>query len=199
MRPRHKIALSYPAAHFFTMNSICPLLVFPVLLLCSCVSSLEVLSGSSKDYASVRLIDKTPNIDTPTRYQQGQVWLRNDIQDLCNQNGLKVSSGPAELEIAHLVIIQNNITTTSLSEYFGSGLEAEALGNLAHRQGVVKSKEVEQFNRAGLVINVRETKTGKLIYRKYVKRDILPEGTPLEVRQRLVREAVIETLSPFFR
>ena len=173
-------------------------LLLPVLFLWSCSTGVDLPSGTSRGYSSVRLSDKAPHIDTPDRYKQGQKWARQNIRDLCQQKGLQVSEDSAQLEISRLVLIQDNSTTMALREYFTGGLEADAMEDLAHQRGVVQSKEVEQFNRAGLVIDVREINSGDLVYRNYVKRDILPEGTPLEVRQRLVQEAVIEALGPFF-
>lgn len=175
------------------------LILLPALLTLSCAPNVDFPKGTKQGYTSMRLINRAPHIPTPHAYQKGQIWIRQDIVDLCHQGGLRIHAGPAELEIAHLVVLQNNTTTSALREYFGSGLEAEAITDLAHDRGVTEAQETAQFNRAGLVIDIRETHSGKLIFRNYVKRDVLPAGTSNATRKRLIHQAVAETLAPFLR
>lgn len=172
----------------------------PAALILGCATpELPLPKGTSKGSHSIRLKEKSSYQSTPSKYQPGQRRVREAISSQLRSKGLQITSENPELVVAHLVIIQEDATTTALGEYFGSGLETEAIADLAHRRGVVDKKQPEYFQRAGLVIDILDAKTDELIFRNYVIRDILPEGTPDEVRQRLVSEAVQEVLAPFFR
>ena len=174
--------------------------VLAVLLsLSACTTgNLDFPKGTSKGYSSARLITIVPGRSTEPEFAFGQAMIRQSIARQFKANGLEFTDGPADLIVAHLVVIQDNDSTTYLDEYFGSTIEAEAISDLAHRRGVIEGKEREAFNRAGLVVDVLDARTNELVFRNYVKRDILPPGTSNTVRAQFIEEAVAETLQPFF-
>ena len=181
--------------------------IFIILLavaLLSCSSDLDstdiyLPKGTSKGYRTVRLTSESPHQATPARYQDGQRLIRKALEGQFRTKGLQVTTGPADLLVGHLVIVQDGIMTTSLDEYFGSGIEAKAISDLAHQRGVDESGGTGNFKKAGLVIDVMDARTQKLVFRNYVKRDLLPAGTPDATRRQIIDQAVAETLAPFFR
>ncbi len=168
-------------------------------LVLGCSSGIDLPKGSARGYTTVRLIGQQPHLTIPAEYKSAQNRIRRAISNELQRNGLQVTSGPAQLIVAHLVVLQDNAMTTYLDDYYGSGLEAEAIADAAHQSQVVEGKRREYFRQAGLVIDVIDASTNKLIFRNYVKRDILPPGTPASTRNQVVDQAVAETLAPFFR
>ena len=185
------------------LRSLLPIVLAVASLSCSsdlANPGINLPKGTSKGYRTVRLTAKTPYKTTPTRYQDGQRWVREAIAGQFRANGLQVvASGPADLLVGHLVVVQDGAMTTSLDEYFGSGIEAKAISDLAHHRGVDETNRAGDFKKAGLVIDVMDARTQKLVFRNYVKRDLLPTGTAAATRRQVVNQAVAETLAPFFR
>lgn len=183
------------------MNTLRTLLVvLPALVLIGCSTpDLPLPKGTSEGYHSIRLKEKSSVVSTPAKYQLGQSFVRKAIATKLQAHGLKVTTGESELIAAHLVVIQEGDTTTALGEYFGSGLETDAIADLAHRRNVTNRNSPEYFRRAGLVIDILDAKTNELIFRNYVIRDILPEASLDAVRAQLIDEAVQEVLEPFWK
>ena len=164
-----------------------------------CSTGVDLPKGTSRGYTSARLMSKQPHLTIPAEYQSAQSRIRRSISTELARNGLQVTSGPADLIVGHLVVLQDSAMTTYLDEYYGSGVEAEAISDAAHQAGVIESKRREYFQQAGLVIDVVDARTNELVFRNYVRRDILPAGTPASTREQVVNQAVAETLAPFFR
>jgi hypothetical protein len=169
------------------------------LLVAGCSSGVDTPKGSSRGYSSVRLMARAPHLAPEPEYESGQQMIRGAISAQCSANGLRVTSGAADLVIAHLVVLQDNAMTTYLEDFYGAGADAESIADVAHERGVIKGKRRDYFQQAGLVIDVLDARTNKLVFRNYVKRDMLPEGASDSARRQVINQAVAETLAPFFR
>ena len=113
------------------------------------------------------------------------------------KHGLQVAEGSnADLIVAHLIIIQDNVSTTYNNQYFGYRSFSE-LVDLAHKKGM-KNQYSEYVQKVGLVIDLIDAKTHKLVYRDYAVGGAMPNATE-EERRVVISKAVAETLQRFFR
>ena len=79
----------------------------------------------------------------------------------------------ADLIVGYLVVQQDNAMTTYFDEYFGHGRDPDEISDAAHRKNVINGKRPDQFERAGVVVDVIDAKTYELVYRNYAAGDIV--------------------------
>lgn len=171
-----------------------------LLFVSACTSpSVDMPDGTREGYSSARFI-RPDNSDTS--FAVGDTDINEAIQTAMaaeiESNGLELLPADAELAIAHLLIVQDNVTTKSMSKHFGYGRDMGKISNVAHARGVVNRDPFEAYEVGTLVVDVIDTKTGVLVYRNYVKREIIP-GLPEDVRQKRIDIAIKEVLAPFFK
>jgi len=156
--------------------------------------------GTSKGYTSARLTRRDPGrpaISNPT-----ERTIHGLIQDsLARQfraKGLAYGAANAELVVAYLVIYQQPGVTTSYTDYFGYGRSADAIAERAHTRGAVDSKRPDYFQRAGIVIDVIDSHTNKLVYRNFAAGDVV-RGASGKARAARIDAAVAQALAGFLR
>ena len=88
--------------------------------------------------------------------------------------------------------------TTSYEDYFGYGRSADAIQDRAHVRGVVESKRPDYFRRAGIVIDLIDSRTNKLVYRDFAAGDVV-RGASGATRAARIDAAVAQALAGFFR
>jgi len=158
--------------------------------------------GTSRGYGSARFVKE--GADPLPAFARIESDVNGMIQDAVRARfedaGLVFQSAEAEtdLVVAYLLILQNNIGTTAIEDYFGYGREVESIISAAHDEWVVKGNAPDRFEAGTLVVDVLEAGTGKLIYRGYARRDIRRD-LPDQVRRERIEAAVEEILQPFFR
>ena len=170
------------------------------LVLNACSSGLEQPKGTSKGYHGARFVRLDPNAPAITDPTEKKVhrMIQNSITGQFTSNGLQFNTAGADLVVAYLVIYQDNAMTTYFSEYFGSGRNAEEISDLAHERGVIKGQRADYFERAGLVVDVINASTNKLVYRNVWVGDMVRDGSDANAAQR-VNAAVNTALAPFFK
>lgn len=170
-----------------------------VIALNACAPTVKMPKGSSKNYQSARLVKRTPNSSIVLTSNEKKVhsMIQSSIKNQFTSNGKTYGAGTADLIIGYLVISQNNAMTTSYSEYFGYGRNADKITDIAHLKGVVEGVRPDFFERAGLLVDVIDTKTNKLVYRNLYVGDIVKGGSEANRRQR-IDAAVNTALAPFF-
>ncbi len=154
--------------------------------------------GSSKGYSSVRFIRPNAPLgadETPT-FVEANRMIKEAIATELEKNGLKVVDGNADLIVAHLIILQDNISTSYCNQYYGLQ-EFSDLVTLAHKKGM-KKHYPENVQKRALVIDLIDTKTYKLVYRNYALSGTLANLSE-EKRQAYTATAVAETLQQLFR
>ncbi|MGJ8671915.1 DUF4136 domain-containing protein [Rubritalea sp.] len=165
----------------------------------SCSSSVDMPKGTSKGYNSARLVKRGPSEATQTsREKQVHGLIQNSIKQQFTSHGLSYNQPNAELVVGYMVIYQENAMTTSFDDYFGYGRDANEILGVAHERGVIKGDRPDYFERAGLVVDVIDAKTNKLVYRNVSVGDIV-EGASSSQRSARVNAAVNEALAPFFK
>ncbi len=182
------------------ISSTCLILSLSVLLV-GC-SSVEMPKGTSKGYASARFVKE--GSEPLPQYARIDADVNGMIQDAIRMrfqdNGLTFQSvdTDSDVVVTYLLIMQNNIGTTAIEDYFGYGREVESIITAAHEKWVVKGNSENHFEVGTLVIDVLETSSGKLIYRGFSHGNI-ERGIDDDERAQRVAGAVDEALQPFFR
>lgn len=178
------------------------LLAVAALGLVSCAPSVEMPKGTSKGYTSARLIQRDPAgpaVTDATDATEKQVhgMIQNSISKQFTAKGLAYGRGNAELVVAYLVIYQEPGMTSSYETYFGYGRDASQISDLAHTRGALENSRPDYFRQAGVVIDVIDSRSNKLVYRNFAKGDVI-KGASSATRAARIDAAVAQALAPFF-
>lgn len=166
----------------------------------SCAPQVEQPKGTSKGFTSARLIQRDPRSPAITTPVEKQVhgMIQKSIASQFTGHGLKFGGGGAELIVAYLVIYQEPGMTASYPQFFGYGRSSEEIADLAHTRGVLDNKRSDFFRQAGIVIDVIDSRTNKLVYRGFSKGDVVKNASA-STRSARIDAAVAQGLAPFFR
>ena len=143
-----------------------------IVALNACSPSVDMPKGSSKGYNSARLVKRTPNSSIILTSKEKTIhrMVQSSIKNQFTSHGKTYNQPNADLIIGYLVIAQNNAMTTSYSEYFGYGRDADEITDIAHKKGVIDGVRPDFFERAGLLVDVIDAKTNKLVYDHAIER-----------------------------
>jgi hypothetical protein len=114
--------------------------------------------------------------------------IQNAITNNLTGQGLNRVNAGGDVTIAYLVIKGDNVSTTSISTYFGYREELGALQDVAHDR-YMAHKDPNHFEAGTLLIDIIDGKSFKLLKRGYATRNL--SAGP---RATLVRQAVDEIL-----
>jgi hypothetical protein len=106
--------------------------------------------------------------------------------------GLRQVAEGGDVTVAYLIVVGNNVSTSSINDYFGYGPDATALIDKAHK-AYTEGNQREYFEAGTLLIDIVNPQTQKVLRRNYVTRPILQNPTA-EVRQAHIQEAVNDVL-----
>lgn len=167
--------------------------------LSACSSSVDMPKGNSKGYNSARLVKRSPQSTVTITSKERNVhnMIQSSIKSQFTSHGKSYGQGNADLVVGYMVIAQDSASTTSYSEYFGYGRDAQGITDIAHKKGVIEGVRPDFFERAGLLVDVIDAKTNKLVYRNIYVGDVVKGGSDAARRQR-VNNAVNQALAPFF-
>jgi hypothetical protein len=154
--------------------------------------------GTSKGYASARLIQRDPGLPAPSTAIEKQVhgMIQRSLSKQFTSRGMSYGKSDADLVVAYMVIYQEPGMTADCREYFGYGRNADDIATLAHDRGALGSSP-EFFRQAGIVIDVVDRRTNKLVYRNFAKGDVI-KGASESTRAARIDAAVTQALAPFF-
>jgi hypothetical protein len=174
---------------------------FILLLLATSVAGCTTIpmpKGNSKAYSTVRFIAPNQPLgeDGAPEFVEANRMIKESIAAQMEKYGLKIVEGNADLIVAHLIILQDNVSTSYSNQYYGYQ-DFSDLVNLAHKKGMKKHYPVQVQKRA-LVIDLINAKTFKLVYRDYALSGTLANLSEQE-RRAYINTAVAETLQKFFR
>ncbi len=93
-----------------------------------------------------------------------------------------------------LIIVGNNVSTTSLNDYFGYTEDSEALMSQVHKEQTIKSDQRGYFEAGTLVIDFLDPHTSRLLQRRSMKAQVF-RNLPLEKRAARLQSIVDEELS----
>ncbi|MFC4991120.1 DUF4136 domain-containing protein [Rubritalea tangerina] len=169
-------------------------------LFSSCSSSIDMPKGNSNGYTSARIVKRAPGSPAITNSREKRVHnlIQSNIRAQFKARGMGFDSPNADLVVGYMVVYQDNAMTTSFDDYFGYGRENDKILSEAHKKGVIEGNRPDYFERAGLIVDVIDTKTNKLIYRNVSVGDLVNGASDVQ-RKEVVAAAVNEALSPFFK
>jgi hypothetical protein len=178
------------------------LVVFAVAALAhvSCMPNVDMPKGTSKGYASARLIQRDPNLPSSTNPTEKQVhgMIQKSLAKTFSSKGMSYGKGGADLIVAYMVIYQEPGMTADYRDYFGYGRDANNIVETAHDRGVLDNKRPDYFRQAGILIDIIDARTNKLVYRKLAKGDVVVGAGP-STRAARIDAAVAEALAGFFQ
>ncbi len=94
------------------------------------------------------------------------------IKNLAARGITYVATG-GEVTVAYLVVVGNNVETTSLNGYFGYSDDAQAWVDQVHKEQAVKGDNRGYFEAGTLVVDFVDPKTSKLLQRRSITADVL--------------------------
>lgn len=178
-----------------------PILSAATIAIClsACSPSIDMPKGSMKGYSSARLV-KRSDIDTKLNAQEENIhrMIQKSLKKEFANQGKPFGGANADLIVAYVVIYQENGMTTSFDEYFGHGRDVDHIVNVAHIKGAIKETRPDSFERAGLLVDVIDAKSNKLVYRNIHVGDIV-RGVSDASRAQRINAAVQQALAPFFK
>jgi hypothetical protein len=165
----------------------------------SCSTNVDMPKGTSKGYTSARLIQRDSNLPAPSKDIEKQVhgMIQRSLSKQFTSRGMAYGKGDADLVVAYLVIYQEPGMTADYREYFGYGRNADDIAMLAHDRGALGSRP-EYFRQAGIVVDVVDHGTNKLVYRGFAKNDVV-KGASDSTRAARIDAAVAQAIAPFFK
>jgi hypothetical protein len=161
-------------------------------------TSVPMPKGSSKGYSTVRFIapNKPLGDDASPGFVEANRMIKEAVAAQMETNGLQVVEGNADLIVAHLIILQDNASTSYCNQYYGLQ-DFFDIVSLAHKEGT-KKHYPEHVQKRALVIDLIDSRTYKLVYRNYALSGTLANLSEQD-RQVYINKMVAEALQQFFR
>ena len=180
-------------------------IIFPVLaalslVLSACGPSVEMPKGTSKGYHSARLTVRGPDAPAITNSTEKQVhgMIQKSIAGQFTSRGMAYGNGGADLVVAYMVIYQEPGMTARYDQYYGYGRDSDSISDLAHTRGALENQRPDYFRQAGVVIDLIDSRTNKLVYRNFAKGDVIKDASA-GTRAARIDAAVSQALAPFFK
>jgi hypothetical protein len=183
------------------MKHLIGLLSFTALaFFASCSTHVDMPKGTSKGYNSARLIQRSPHLPAITNPTEKQVhgMIQRSLAKQFTSRGMAYGKGDADLIVAYMVIYQESGMTADFRDYFGYGRDVDQIAEVAHDRGVLDNKRPDFFRQAGILIDVIDARTNKLVYRHLTKGDVVAGASPSN-RAAGIDAAVAGALAGFFQ
>lgn len=126
--------------------------------------------------------------------QQAHRVIQEAITKTMASKGVKQVASGGDVTVAYLLVVGNNVTTTSLNQYFGYSSDATALVSKVHEQQAVDSKNRAYFEAGELIIDLVDPQTSKLLQRRSIHAQLLRNLAP-ETRVERVQAIVDQALA----
>lgn len=182
-----------------SIKSLAALLV-SVSFLASCSTNVDMPQGKRGTYQSVRLIQRSPGSPAITDATEKQVHslIQKSLARQFTAKGMTYGKADAALAVGYMVIYQEPGMTASYDEYFGYGRSSREISDIAHIRGSLESQRPDYFRQVGIVVDIVDVKSGKLVYRNFAKGDVIRGASP-STRAARIDQALANALSPFFQ
>jgi hypothetical protein len=126
------------------------------------------------------------------RWQPVHTLIQEAIRKNLAERGVAKADAGGEVTVGYLLIVGNNASIASVSDYFGSSEDPDKLLDKAHAE-YTKSKNPNYFEAGTLVIDLIDSKSFKLLKRGYTTRPVL-RNPSTDARAANIQEAVDEIL-----
>jgi hypothetical protein len=168
--------------------------------LASCSTGVDMPQGKRGTYQSVRLIQRSPGSPAITDATEKQVHglIQKSLARQFTAKGMTYGKGDSALAVGYMVIYQEPGMTASYDEYFGYGRGTREISDVAHIRGSLDSKRPDFFRQVGIVVDIVDVKSGKLVFRNFAKGDVI-QGASASTRAARIDHAIATALFPFFQ
>lgn len=169
-------------------------------LFASCGTGVDMPKGTSAGYHSARLVQRDPSGPAITDSTEKQVhgMIQKSIARQFTSHGMSYGGGSSDLVVAYMVIYQEPGMTATYDDFFGYGRDSGRIADVAHERGALENQRPDYFRQAGIVIDVVDSGTNKLVYRNFAKGDVV-KGASSSTRASRIDSAVAQALADFFR
>jgi hypothetical protein len=107
--------------------------------------------------------------------------------------GVSYVATGGDITVAYLVVLGNNVATTSLNDYFGYTPDSQALMDKVHAEQTSKDQSRGYFESGTLVVDILDPSSTKLLQRRSIQAPVL-RNLPTEKRVERVQSIVDQTL-----
>ena len=124
--------------------------------------------------------------------QQVNAFVQEAIANNLAAKGIRAVAAGGDVTVAYLIVVGNNVSTTSINDYFGYGPDATALADkaqVAYTEGAQRG----YFEAGTLLIDIVDPRTSKVLSRNFVTRPV-QENASADVRKARIQEAVNDAL-----
>jgi len=168
-------------------------LLTAAVLVSGCASTpTRVNSGKIKaktfSFVNIGQKSKTPNVESRKRVNSA---IQETIKQNLESRGLTFTEERGDVTVAYLVIIGDNVSTTSIRDYFGYGRDYQDLQEKAHKAVAINNKNPNYFEAGTLLIDLIDSNTQELLFRNYASRELfkdLPDATRMANLKRSVEQ-----------
>ncbi len=173
------------------------LLCMAAFIIAGC-TSVPMPKGTSKGYATVRFIKPNEPLaeDNLPQFIEAHRMIKESVVDQMQQHGLQVVDHDADLIVAYLVVLQDNVKTFYSNQYYGSQ-DFMPIVNTAFKERAKKSYP-ENIQKRIVVIDLIDAGTYKLVYRDYAVTGAVADLPEAERRQ-VIGNVVSAALQQFFK
>lgn len=175
-----------------------PLLCLLAIACLPACKTVEQPKGSAHGYKSARLVRPTsaPTFANPD--DRANHAIQSALASVLRSKGFAIDSSNADLTVAYLIVVQDNVSTRLIDDYFGFGRSSMQIADIAHDRGVIRNNRADYYQAGTVVIDIIDNKTGKLVYRDYATRDVTGNLSDAQLQER-ANSAVQQALARFFR
>jgi hypothetical protein len=118
--------------------------------------------------------------------------IQKAIANNLAQRGISRVASGGDVLVGHLVVIGNNVSTETITDYFGYGGAAAELEDKAH-EAYIGTGNPARFDAGTLLIDITDGKTFKVLKRSWATRPLLKNLSP-GVKAARIQEVVDEVL-----
>ena len=124
---------------------------------------------------------------------QAHAMVQAAIKTNLAARGVAFVPSGGDVTVAYLIVVGNNVSTTSLNGYFGYTDDSAAIVNKVHSEQTGGNTDRGYFEAGTLVIDFLEPATSKLLQRCSIQAQVL-RNLPLETRTARVQALVDQEL-----
>ena len=175
-----------------------PILCLSAIAFLPACQTVEQPKGSAHGYKSARLVrpKSVPTFANPD--DRANHAIQSALASTFRSKGFAVDPANADLSVAYLIVLQDNVSTRLIDDYFGFGRSSMQIAEIAHDRGVIRNNRADYYQAGTVVIDIIDNKTGKLVYRDYATRDVTSNMSDAQL-QAHANSAVQQALAKFFR
>jgi len=160
-------------------------------------STIDMPKGTRAGYSSARFMKVKEYPAGVSSNKALNQKVQRAIAAEMEKAGISITAAKADLIVAYMLLKQDNVSTTSIDNYYGYGDDSKEISRKVHKK-IEKGGQRESFDRGAIVIDLIDARKNKLVYRSYAVRDVL-EDVSAQTRNKRIQEAVQEALADFFK